>query len=114
MQLKYTGPKEIISPHGVDFKDGKEDKYVYVTPAIEVFYAINHDYEKNRVYTHSVEKKYLEDTIVLAKILELNPKLEYKCNEEIEKLEEELDKEIEEVKEHTELVPEEQLPLRII
>ncbi len=109
MQLKYTGPKEIISPHGVDFKDGKEDKYVYVAPAIEIFYAIHHDYEKNRVYTHSIEKEYLEDDNILSKILELNPKLEDKCKEEIEKLEKELDKEIEEVKEHIELVPEEQL-----
>ncbi len=108
MQLKYTGPKEIISPHGIDFKDGKEDKYVYISYAMQIFYAIHHDYERNRIYTHTVEKDLLKDELILNKIINLKPDFKRVCKEQIELLEQELDKEIEEVKEHTELVPEEQ------
>jgi len=112
MKLTYTGPKEIISPHGVDFKDGKEDKYVYMTYAMEIFYAIHHDYEKNRVYTHTIDKKLLEDEQILNKILSIKPELHEKYKEGIKLLEEELNKEIEEVKEHTELVADEQLAFK--
>lgn len=109
MKLKYTGPKEIISPHGVDFKDGKEDKYVYISFAMQIFYAIHHEYEKDRIYTHTIEKELLEDTHILNKICSLKPDFEEVCKEKVKLLEKELDKEIEEVKEHTELVEEELL-----
>ena len=109
MILKYTGPKEIISPHGIDFKDGKEDKYVYISFAMQIYYAIHHDYEKNRVYTHSIDKELLEDENILKKILSLDPSFEQVCEEQINKLEKNLDKEIDEVSKHTELVQEELL-----
>ena len=31
MELKYVGLKPVISEHGISFKDGKEDKYVYIS-----------------------------------------------------------------------------------
>jgi len=109
MILKYTGPKEIISPHGIDFKDGKEDKYVYISFAMQIYYAIHHDYEKNRVYTHTVDKELLKDENILNKILSLEPSFEQVCEEQINELEKSLDEEIKKVSEHTELVPEELL-----
>ncbi|NVJ53715.1 MAG: hypothetical protein HWD90_08455 [Campylobacteraceae bacterium] len=107
MKLKYTGPKEIISPHGVDFKDGKEDKYVYISYAMQIFYAIHHEYEKDRIYTHTIDKELLEDSHILNKVCSLKPDFEENCRKKISDLEEELDNEIQTVKEHTELVPEE-------
>ena len=55
MELKYIGPKAVISEHGISFKDGKEDKYVYINNAVDIFNAINHEYKKNRVYNHNIE-----------------------------------------------------------
>ena len=50
MQLKYVGPKPMISEHGISFKDGKEDKYVYIQNAIEILHALNHEYVKGKIY----------------------------------------------------------------
>lgn len=107
MELKYTGPKEIISCHGIDFKDGKEDKYVYISYAMQLYYAIAHEYEKDRVYTFSVDKELLANKIILEKITSLKPDFEVNCREKIIELEVALNKEIDEVKDYTELEPEE-------
>jgi hypothetical protein len=75
MKLKYTGPKELISPHGVSFKRGKDDKYVYIHPAIQIYNAIHHDYEKDKIYTLNIEGKRLNDNELTEKILQLKPEL---------------------------------------
>lgn len=102
MKLKYAGPKEIISPHGIDFKTGKDDKYVYIQPAIEIYNAIHHDYKLNTIYTHKIEKKSLSDEEILNQIIKLNPKLKNICEEEIIILENYLDDEISNVYQHKE------------
>ena len=40
-KLYYTGPKPIISQHGIFFKNGKEDKYVYLKTAVSVLLSID-------------------------------------------------------------------------
>ncbi len=108
MKLKYVGPKEMISIHGISFKSGKDDKYVYIDPAIEIYHAIHHDYEKDKVYTHLIEKKVLTDEEILSEILRLKPNLKTTSNKEITQLELKLDEEIENVNNHKDLTSEEQ------
>lgn len=55
MKLEYIGPKAIISPQGISFKTGKDDKYTYLNFAMQIYKALNHDYEKNRIYHHNIE-----------------------------------------------------------
>ena len=43
MELKYVGLKPVISEHGISFKDGKEDKYVYLSFAIDILIALEDD-----------------------------------------------------------------------
>ena len=43
MLYEVITPKEMISIHGISFKSGKDDKYVYINPAIEIYHAIHHD-----------------------------------------------------------------------
>lgn len=65
MQLKYIGPKAMISEHGISFKDGKDDKYVYINNAVQIYNAINHNYEKDKVYHHNIENKnYTSEEII--------------------------------------------------
>ncbi|TLP37679.1 hypothetical protein [Arcobacter arenosus] len=97
MKLKYTGPKELISPHGVSFKRGKDDKYVYIHPAIQIYNAIHHDYEKDKIYTLNIEGKRLNDNELTEKILQLKPELKEYFDEEIESIKNYLDKEIESI-----------------
>lgn len=46
MKLEYAGLKPMINEHGVSFKDGKEDKFVYLKYAIDILLAIDHEHEK--------------------------------------------------------------------
>lgn len=114
MELKYVGPKEMISVHGISFKSGKDDKYVYINPAIEIYNAIHHDYEKDTVYTHLIEKIRISDDEILNKILKLKPNLKPTCDREITQLEIQLDEEIKEVDGYKGLTKEEQRILKTI
>lgn len=98
MKLEYTGPKEIISAHGINFKNGKDDKYVYIYPALQVYNAIHHDYEKDVVYTHNIEGKRLNDNEVLDKIVSFKEGLDEKIKSEINELENFLDSQIKDAK----------------
>jgi len=108
MKLEYVGPKEMISIHGISFKSGKDDKYVYIAPAMEIYQAIHHDYEKDKVYTHLIDKKLTDEQEILKKILKLKPNLKSTCDREITQLELKLDEEIAHVDNHKELNEEEQ------
>jgi len=41
MVIKYAGPRPIISEHGISFKEGKEDKYVYLKMAVAILQNID-------------------------------------------------------------------------
>ena len=102
MKLEYTGPKEIISPHGIDFKSGKDDKYVYIYPAMQIHDAIHHEYRTGAIYSYDIEEKKSNNTELLNKILNLNSSLKNNCVSEINDYEKYLDNEIEDVKIHKE------------
>lgn len=112
MKLEYTGPKEIISPHGIDFKTGKDDKYVYIHCAMQVYYAIHHDYKKDKIYSHQIKDDKLNDEEILERILTLKKDLKRTCEKEIVELEQYLDKEIKDIKNHKELNSTEQEAFR--
>jgi len=44
LKLHYTGPKPIINEHGVFFKNGKIDKYLYLPISIRILKTIDRDY----------------------------------------------------------------------
>ena len=97
MKLKYVGPRPMISEHGISFKDGKEDKYVYIQNAIEILNAINHDYEKGRIYKYDTENSKLNDQEVENFILKYKPELNSTIKKEITSYKLHLDEEIENV-----------------
>lgn len=97
MKLKYTGPKELISPHGVSFKRGKDDKYVYIHPAIQIYNAIHHDYEKDKIYTLNIEGKRLSDEDLTEKILLLRAEFKKYFEEQVDEIKDYLDEEIDSI-----------------
>ena len=54
MKIQYTGLKPVVNAHGISFKEGKEDKFIYLPFAVDILNAINHDYEQKRVYSHEL------------------------------------------------------------
>ena len=57
MTIKYAGPRPTISHHGVEFKDGKEDKYVYLMIGIQILKAIDKNYEDHKSYSYDTTTK---------------------------------------------------------
>ncbi|AXH10180.1 hypothetical protein CP960_09420 [Malaciobacter halophilus] len=83
MKLEYAGLKPMINEHGVSFKDGKEDKFVYLKYAIDILLAIDHEHEKKRKYSHQLKEQTLSAQEIVNILLKYHPKLEETINKEI-------------------------------
>ena len=59
MELKYAGPKPIISHTGIEFDNNKEDKYAYLNIVVQLLKALNHDYFEDKTYNYEAETKRL-------------------------------------------------------
>jgi len=57
MKIEYAGPRPMISHHGVQFKEGKEDKYVYLMISIQILKAIDKNYEEHKSYSYDTKTK---------------------------------------------------------
>jgi len=65
MNIKYAGPKPIISHRGINFDNNKEDKYVYLNVAVQILKSLDHEYVKDKVYTYDITAQRLsEDELV--------------------------------------------------
>jgi uncharacterized membrane protein YgaE (UPF0421/DUF939 family) len=65
MQLKYVGPKPIISHTGIEFDKNKEDKYVYINIAVQLIKALDHDYFEDKTYIYNANEHKLSDEDIL-------------------------------------------------
>jgi hypothetical protein len=98
MKLKYAGPKPMISEHGISFKDGKEDKYVYLSIAIQILQAIDQDAILNGQYEYNNTTQRLNDEQMQEIIISYHPDLEATMKREIDSYLIHLDNEINDVK----------------
>ena len=103
MTIKYAGPRPEISHHGIQFKDGKEDKYVYLIIAVQILKAIDKDYEEKKSYSYDTNTKRFSDDELLNIMHEYEPHLKEAVMQEEIKYEEHLQEEIEQVKQRTDL-----------
>lgn len=103
MNIKYAGPRPIISQHGITFKDGKEDKYVYLIIAVQILKAIDKDYEEHKSYSYDVSTKRSTDEELLKTMLSYEPDLEKEALQEEINYEKHLQEEIEVVNQRADL-----------
>jgi len=103
MTIKYAGPRPIISHHGIEFKDGKEDKYVYLIIAAQILVAIDKDYKEKPFYSYDTTTKRLSDDELLDIMLRYEPELKQTVISEEINYEEHLSEEIEQVKNRKDL-----------
>jgi len=59
MELKYVGPKPIISHTGIEFDNNKDDKFAYLNIAVQLIKAVDHDYFEDKTYTYETDSKRL-------------------------------------------------------
>ena len=104
MKLVYTGLKPVVNAHGISFKEGKEDKFIYLPFAVDILNAINHDYEQKRVYSHELNNKDFTPSEIMDTIMKFHPDLEETMKKEMDSYNTHLDNEEESVKNRKDLL----------
>ena len=97
MKIKYAGPRATISHHGIEFKEGKEDKYVYLMIGIQILQAIDKDYGSNKSYSYDLGTKRVLDDEMLSVMQKYEPNLHTEVEEEADNYEKHIEDEIEKV-----------------
>ena len=83
LTLHYAGPRPFINQHGVFFKDGKEDKYVYLELTAKILLYIDNISKKDDHFTITFqEKQKLSDTDIIEIIKFYEPNIEKKVQDE--------------------------------
>ena len=94
LKLHYTGPKPFINQHGVFFKDGKEDKYIYLKVATRVLLSIDKVYAKKENFQVFINN---HDNLTDADVLEILQMYEPNLEEHVKTEEEKYLKHIEDM-----------------
>lgn len=97
-KIRYSGPRPMISQYGIEFKEGKEDKYVYLMISIQILKAIDKDFTENKHYSYDLGTKRISDEDILNTMLRYEPSLTDSVEAEALAYEKKLDKEMEDIK----------------
>ena len=87
MELKYVGPKPIISHTGIAFDNNKEDKYIYLNIVVQMLKALSHSYFEGKTYSYDADTSRLNDDELMQELKKYCPKIESlmeKSNHDIE------------------------------
>ncbi len=103
MTIKYAGPRPEISQHGIQFKDGKEDKYVYLLIAMQILKAIDKNYEDHKSYSYGLNTKRIPDDELLYMMHEYEPEIEQHVQNEVQSYGKHLDEEFEHIEKREDL-----------
>jgi len=76
MELKYVGPKPIISHTGIEFDNNKEDKYVYLNIVVQFHKTLNHEYFQDKSYKYEASTKRLSSQDLNDELKALCPDIE--------------------------------------
>jgi hypothetical protein len=64
-KISYSGPRPVISQYGIEFKEGKEDKYVYLMISIQILKAIDKNFKESKHYSYDLSSKKIADEEIL-------------------------------------------------
>ena len=111
MKLKYVGPKVLISKHGIDFDNNKEDKYVYLNIAMQLLEALDYEYIEDRVHTYNTDSRRLSDDEITANDKKYCPNADEFIEQAKEKAERYFDDELKRARKNKNLNDDERLAL---
>lgn len=94
MQLKYVGPKPIISHHGISFDNNKEDKYTYLPIVVHLLKALSHDYLEDKTYHYDADISHTNNISLLHDLLQFCPEVEKLVDKESHSVEDEIQENI--------------------
>ncbi|NLO17941.1 MAG: hypothetical protein GX118_07105 [Arcobacter butzleri] len=97
-KIKYSGPRPMISQYGIEFKDGKEDKYVYLMISAQILKAIDKDFDKQSHYSYDLSTKRIADDELVNILLSHEQSIEERVEKEASLYEQKLEDEIENIR----------------
>jgi len=100
MQIKYVGPKPLISKTGISFDSQYDDRYTYLNIAVQLLKALDHEYFENKTYQYSVNNKRLPDTEIYEGLKKYCGNLQHAVQEGIEVEQKLIDNELKRAKEN--------------
>lgn len=101
MELKYAGPKPIISQTGIEFDKNKEDKYVYLNIVVQLLKALSHEYIENRTYTYKADTCILSDDKLYNELKKYCPKINSLMDKESHNVDDEIEHQIQRAHENS-------------
>jgi hypothetical protein len=111
MQIKYVGPKPIISHTGIEFDNNKEDKFTYLNIVVQLLNALNHEYIEDKVYTYKADTGRIADEVLPHELKKYCPNLEELVAHENHDIEEEIHHHLDRAHDSKTLSPEEKRTL---
>lgn len=100
MQIKYVGPKPVISESGISFASEYDDRYTYLNILIQLLYALDKEYFEDKTYQYAVDSKRLNDKELIAGLQHYCGNLEDVISESIAKENAKINSELEHAKEN--------------
>ena len=101
MELKYVGPKPIISHTGIEFDNNKDDKYSYLNIVVQLLKALNHDYFEDKTYTYQTDTARLSDDEMFSELKRFCPQIDSLMEKRNHDIEEEIQHQIQRAHENS-------------
>ena len=111
MEIKYVGPKPIISHTGIDFDNNKEDKFVYLNIVVQLLKSLNHNYIKDKVYTYQTDTSMLTNDEQYQELKKYCPKISSLIEEKRKDTQNDIDHDIKRAQENAILTAEDKKTL---
>ena len=100
MQIKYVGPKPIISKTGISFDSQYDDRYTYLNITVQLLKALDHEYFEDKTYKYAVDSGRLKDSDIVDGLKEYCGNLDHAVEEGIKAEQKLIDDELKRAKEN--------------
>ena len=94
MELKYVGPKPIISHHGIEFDNNKDDKFSYLNVVVQLIKALSHDYYEDNTYVYDADTQRFNADELLRELGKICPNLSFMMEKENHDVEIEIERSV--------------------
>ncbi|MEA3370911.1 MAG: hypothetical protein U9Q40_06185 [Campylobacterota bacterium] len=99
MELKYVGPKPIISHTGIEFDNNKEDKFAYLNIVLQLLKALDHDYFEDKTYNYEVNTNRYTNEELSRELKKYCPEMETMTNKRNHNVEDQIKHSLQRAKE---------------
>jgi len=111
MQIKYVGPRPIISKSGIVFDNHFDDRYTYLNIVVQLIKALDKDSFENKTYHYELDNRRLNDQDILEGLQRYCGDLEAVVKQGVAEENAQIDNELKEAEENSMLDKEEQAAL---